>query len=95
MARFLFRQFGRKLVGGLITVFGDSLLKPVLTALFNHIIQPILILVWNMMHAVRKLVEPVFMMTREILSQFAMVLRAFRIVAWNRDDNEASPVKSV
>lgn len=95
MARFLFRQFGRKLVGGLITVFGDSLLKPVLTALFNHIIQPMLILVWNMMHAVRKLVEPVFMMTREILSQFAMVLRAFRIVAWNRDDNEASPVKSV
>ena len=95
LARFLFKQFGRKLLGGVIIVFGDSFLKPLLSVSFNNIIQPLFILVWNMMHVFRKLIEPVLLLTREIFSQFAMLLRSFRLVDWFASNKEGPVVKNV
>jgi len=95
LARFLFKQFGRKLLGGVIIVFGDSFLKPLLAVSFNNIIQPLFILVWNMMHVFRKLIEPALLLTREIFSQLAMLLRSLRLVDWFASSKESPVVKNV
>ena len=95
LARFLFKQFGRKLLGGVIIVFGDSFLKPLLAVSFNNIIQPLFILVWNMMHVFRKLIEPALLLTREIFSQLAMLLRSLRLVDWFASSKESPVVKDV
>ena len=76
-------------------MFGDSFLKPLLAATFNNIIQPMFVLVWNVMHIIRKLVEPALILTREIFSQFAMMLRALRLVDWNPNSKEDAVVKNV
>ena len=89
LLRFLFRQFGRKLIGGTVTVFGDSFLKPVLTAVFNNVVQPLFVLVWNMMFGFRKLLDPVLAITKEILSQVSMVLQSFRLVEVNRSHDSS------
>eukprot|EP00794_Sanderia_malayensis_P018187 gene18187-20001_t len=78
--RFLLKQFGRKLIAGVITAVGDFVTKPVLSAIFNSIIQPVFVLVWNVMHGLLKLLRPVLNITRELLGQVAHVVRAFRLV---------------
>ncbi len=85
--RFILRQFGRKLIGGTLTAFGDFLTKPVFSALFNSIIQPFFVLIWNIMHGIRKLLEPILILSRELFSQVALVLGAFRLVEvnWKKD----------
>ena len=83
LLRFLFKLFGRKLLGGIITVFGDSMLKPVLAALYNYIIQPVLILLWNIIYGFRKLLEPFLLILRDFFSYAAILLRSFRLVEWN------------
>ena len=83
LLRFLLKQFGRKLIAGTITAAGDFLIKPVLTALFNGIVQPLFVLTWNVMYGLRKLLDPLLSLTRELLTQVAMLLRAFRLVDVN------------
>ena len=47
------------------------------------------------MHVLRKLAEPVLLLTREIFSQFAMLLRSLRLVDWVTSNKESPDVKNV
>ena len=74
-----------RVVGGLIIVIGDHLLKPYLAILFNSFVQPVFIFTRNILTGLKNVLMPLLDITRDFISQFASLLRAFRLfeLNWN------------
>ncbi|XP_022111753.1 uncharacterized protein LOC110991005 [Acanthaster planci] len=83
LLRFLaYNVFGLLFVG-LLTTFGDYFFKPVLAAMFNSILQPLAVFLYNVGMALKTIFGPLIDIFRALLIQFAMLLRAFRLVEVN------------
>ncbi|XP_022083876.1 uncharacterized protein LOC110975597 [Acanthaster planci] len=83
LLRFLaYNVFGLLFVG-LLTTFGDYFFKPVLAAMFNSILQPLAVFLYNVGMALKTIFGPLIDILRALLIQFAMLLRAFRLVEVN------------
>ncbi|CAH1256103.1 Hypp1589 [Branchiostoma lanceolatum] len=97
LARFVFRQVVQNLLIGLLVVMGDHFVKPLVAALFNSFLQPVLMLLWNVATATRTVFGPVVDILRGVALQFAVVLRAFRLVElnWRADSREHPPLEDV
>ncbi|XP_066275528.1 uncharacterized protein [Branchiostoma lanceolatum] len=97
LARFVFRQVVQNLLIGLLVVMGDHFVKPLVAALFNSFLQPVLMLLWNIATATRTVFGPVIGILRGVALQFAVVLRAFRLVElnWRADSREHPPLEDV
>ena len=73
-------------INGILYIIGDHFIKPILSGIFNNIIQPFSILLLNIFAIFLNLVKPVLTLTRELLSQISIPLKAFRLfqVNWDR-----------
>ncbi|XP_028396066.1 uncharacterized protein LOC114520061 [Dendronephthya gigantea] len=78
-------QSVRYLLMGILYTTGDQFIKPVLAAVFNNIIQPVSVLLLNVFSIVTNLLQPILALTREVLSQVAIPLQAFRLFVFNWD----------
>jgi len=83
LIKFTFRRIFMRLLVGFIVVFGDHFLKPTLAAMFNSLFQPLLIFVRNILLGLKNGLQPLLDLSREILHQIAMVLKAFRLFELN------------
>ncbi|XP_046849269.1 uncharacterized protein LOC124442809 isoform X3 [Xenia sp. Carnegie-2017] len=82
----------RRLIAGIFYICGDHFIKPLLTALFNNFIQPISVLLLNIFVSSTNLMKPLLAVTRELLSQLAIPLHAFRLFAISWESKEKDEV---
>ena len=69
----------RYLLTGILYTTGDHFVKPLVAAIFNNIVQPFSVLLLNIFTILTNLLKPILALTREILSQVAIPLQAFRL----------------
>ncbi|XP_059170700.1 uncharacterized protein LOC131952164 isoform X2 [Physella acuta] len=82
---FLVHHILRPLILDSTRAIGDFLLKPFLTLIFNVILQPFFALMWNTLNALAQAFEPIIRLLGALLTQVAIVVRAFRlfVIHWN------------
>ena len=89
----------QNLITGILYTLGDHFIKPLLSAFFNNIIQPFSILLLNILTIFTNLLKPLLSLTRELLSQIAIPLKAFRLFEMNnrnkQNDRECTDIKVV
>lgn len=73
----------RYLLTGVLYTTGDHFIKPLLSAMFNNIVQPFAVLLLNVFTICTNLLKPILALTREIFTQIAIPLRAFRLFSFN------------
>ena len=89
----------QNIITGILYILGDHFIKPLLSAFFNNIIQPFSILLLNILTIFINLLKPLLSLSRELLSQIAIPLKAFRLFEMNhrnkRNDSECTDIKVV
>ncbi|XP_072172158.1 uncharacterized protein [Diadema setosum] len=91
---FLYNVIGALLVG-LMLGFGNYFLRPFAAALFNGLCQPIAMFFFNVGVATRTATQPFVEVLHKMLSVFAMVIRAFRLVEINRTPEHRPHIQEV
>ena len=82
----------RYLLTGILYTTGDHFIKPVLSAIFNNFVQPAFVFVLNVLTILGELLRPILALTREILGQVSIPLRAFRLFVWESRGRKYNPV---
>ncbi|KAL1116247.1 hypothetical protein AAG570_005742 [Ranatra chinensis] len=78
--KFLLFTIVRPLMVGILQLASDYFWKPFLTILFNGIFQPVIIFFYNLATSLRDLALPVAQGMGYFLREFAVLIRAFRLV---------------
>ena len=73
----------RYLLTGILYTIGDHLMKPLLSAIFNNFVQPPFVFALNVFTILGNVLKPILALTREILSQVTIPLRACRLFVFN------------
>ncbi|XP_064602955.1 uncharacterized protein LOC135468558 isoform X2 [Liolophura sinensis] len=80
LMKFLFRTVLGPILSGFISAVGDHLLKPVFAGLFNSLLHPTFALLWNILASLHNALGPLLQITREMVSQLALLFAACRLV---------------
>ncbi|XP_057662091.1 uncharacterized protein LOC130897323 isoform X2 [Diorhabda carinulata] len=86
--RFFLYSILRPLTVGLIQLISDYFFKPILTTLFNAVIQPVLIFFYNIVTSLRDICDPLAEAIGYFFREFAVLIRAFRIIEVNSNGGE-------
>ena len=88
LSDFLINHVLRPLLMAYMVTVGNNLVKPLLAALFSLVLQPFLVFLWNVFSGIRHVCQPVLEIVGSLMTQGAILLRAFRLVEVNCGDRD-------